>query len=41
MSNWNDPRTTRSPFGTGPAINGQAMGNVTMDQGLRRYMLSI
>ncbi|MEN9925086.1 MAG: hypothetical protein RL268_1212 [Pseudomonadota bacterium] len=41
MFNWNDPRTTRSPFGTGPAINGQAMGNVTMDQGLRRYMLSI
>ena len=41
MSNWNDPRTSRSPFGTGPAINGQAMGNVTMDQGLRRYMLSI
>ncbi len=41
MSNWNDPRTTRSPFGNGPAINGQAMGNVTMDQGLRRYMLSI
>ena len=41
MSNWNDPRTTRSPFGAGPVINGQAAGNVVMDQGLRRYMLSI
>ncbi len=41
MSNWNDPRTTRSPFGAGPVINGQATGNVVMDQGLRRYMLSI
>ena len=41
MSNWNDPRTTRSPFGAGPVINGQAAGNVVMDRGLRRYMLSI
>ncbi len=41
MSNWNDPRTTRSPFGAGPVINGQATNNVVMDQGLRRYMLSI
>ena len=41
MSNWNDPRTTRSPFGAGPVLNGQTAGNVVMDQGLRRYMLSI
>ena len=41
MADWNDPRTTRSPFGAGPAINGVSLGAVTMDQGLRRYMLSI
>ena len=41
MSEWNDPRTTRSPFGSGPVLNGEALGAVTMDQGLRRYMLSI
>ncbi len=41
MSEWNDPRTTRSPFGNGPVLNGEALGAVTMDQGLRRYMLSI
>jgi uncharacterized protein len=41
MAEWNDPRTTRSPFGAGPAINGESLGAVTMDQGLRRYMLSI
>ena len=41
MSEWNDPRTTRSPFGNGPVLNGDALGEVTMDQGLRRYMLSI
>jgi uncharacterized protein len=41
MSEWNDPRTTRSPFGNGPVLNGESLGEVTMDQGLRRYMLSI
>ncbi|HEX4848780.1 MAG TPA: Bax inhibitor-1/YccA family protein [Novosphingobium sp.] len=41
MSDWNDPRTTQSPFGSGPAINGASLETVTMDQGLRRYMLSI
>ena len=41
MSEWKDPRTTRSPFGNGPVLNGEALGAVTMDQGLRRYMLSI
>ncbi len=42
MSDWNDPRTTQSPFGTsGPALNGASLGAVTMDQGLRKYMLSI
>ena len=42
MAEWNDPRTTSSPFGSrGPALNGEALGAVTMDQGLRRYMLSI
>ncbi|MBP6363804.1 MAG: Bax inhibitor-1/YccA family protein [Novosphingobium sp.] len=41
MSEWNDPRTTQSPFGNGPVLNGEALGAVTMDQGLRRYMLSI
>ncbi|NCU11852.1 MAG: Bax inhibitor-1/YccA family protein [Sphingomonadaceae bacterium] len=42
MAEWNDPRTTSSPFGSrGPVLNGEALGAVTMDQGLRRYMLSI
>lgn len=42
MAEWNDPRTTSSPFGSrGPALNGESLGAVTMDQGLRRYMLSI
>ena len=42
MAEWNDPRTTSSPFGSrGPALNGEALAAVTMDQGLRRYMLSI
>ncbi len=41
MSEWNDPRTTRSPFGAGPTIDGGSIGATTMDQGLRRYMLSI
>jgi FtsH-binding integral membrane protein len=42
MSDWNDPRTTQSPFGnSGPALNGASLDAVTKDQGLRRYMLSI
>lgn len=41
MADWNDPQQTRSAWGAAPQLNGGAMGSVTMDQGLRRYMLSI
>lgn len=40
MANWNDPQTTRSPFG-GATINGAVMGSAARDEGLRRYMLGI
>ncbi|MFC0588388.1 Bax inhibitor-1/YccA family protein [Novosphingobium aquiterrae] len=41
MADWNDPQSTRTGFGGGPALNGQVLGADTRDQGLRRYMLSI
>jgi len=41
MANWNDPQTTRSPFGQGPVLNGEVLNGSATDQGLRRYMLSI
>ena len=41
MSEWNDPQTTRSPFGTGAQLNGAMVGNAARDEGLRSYMLSI
>jgi FtsH-binding integral membrane protein len=41
MADWNDPQSTRTQFGAGPALNGQVLGADTRDQGLRRYMLSI
>lgn len=41
MSDWNDSRNTRSPFGSGPAINGMPIEAVAKDAGLRSYMLSI
>ncbi len=41
MSDWNDPRTTQSPFGNGPVLNGEVLGAGTYDEGLRSHMLSI
>ena len=41
MAEWNDPQTTRSPFATGPQLNGELIGGAARDEGLRRYMLSI
>ena len=40
MADWNDPQSTRNNWGTA-RINGEVMGNVSSDQGLRKYMLSI
>jgi FtsH-binding integral membrane protein len=43
MANWNDPQTTRTPWGA-PTGSAGAVGAPrvgTIDQGLRRYMLSI
>ena len=43
MANWNDPQTTRTPWGE-PAASAGAVGAPragTVDQGLRSYMLSI
>lgn len=40
MADWNDPQSTRSPFG-GATINGDVIGNTARDEGLRRYMLGI
>ncbi len=44
MANWNDPQPTsrnaRTGFGASPSLNGQMVGT-TVDQGLRRHMLSI
>ena len=46
MANWNDPqpttRDTRTGFGGSPTLNGGVIGReAAVDQGLRRYMLSI
>jgi len=40
MADWNDPQSTRSPFGSA-TINGDVIGAQTRDEGLRRYMLGI
>ncbi|HTK72048.1 MAG TPA: Bax inhibitor-1/YccA family protein [Croceibacterium sp.] len=43
MANWNDPQTTRTPWGE-PAASAGVVGAPrvgTVDQGLRSYMLSI
>ncbi len=44
MANWNDPqpssRNAWTGFGATPSLNGQMVGT-TVDQGLRRHMLSI
>ena len=40
MAEWNDPQTTRSPFGAQPQLNGSLIG-AARDEGLRGYMLSI
>lgn len=41
MANWNDPQP-RAGFGASPSLNGDALGRAgTLDQGLRRHMLSI
>ncbi len=42
MANWNDPQPTRTGFGASPSLNGEIIGSAgTLDQGLRRHMLSI
>ena len=43
MANWNDPQPTRTGFGGAPGLNGAVAGRdgYAVDQGLRRYMLSI
>ncbi len=41
MSEWNDPQTTRSPFGAGAQLNPAMVGSAARDDGLRSYMLSI
>ena len=41
MAEWNDPQTTRSPFGAQPRLDGALLGGATRDDGLRAYMLSI
>ena len=43
MADWKDPQQTRSAWGAAPQpqLNGADIGAVTMDQGLRKYMLSI
>jgi uncharacterized protein len=41
MADWNDPQSTRSPFGSGPVLNGEVLGASSVDEGLRSYMLSI
>ncbi len=43
MADWKDPEQTRSAWGAAPQpqLNGADIGAVTMDQGLRKYMLSI
>ncbi len=39
MSQWSDPRVT--PTQAGVTINGEAMGQVAVDQGLRTHMLKV
>jgi FtsH-binding integral membrane protein len=41
MAEWNDPQSTRSPFGARPQLNGELIGAASHDEGLRGYMLSI
>ena len=41
MAEWNDPQTTRSPFGAQPRLDGALLGATASDEGLRGYMLSI
>ena len=42
MANWNDPQPTKTGFGASPRMNGEVIGSAgTLDQGLRRHMLSI
>ena len=40
MANWNDPRP-RQGFGVSPSLDERSGGRVSVDQGLRRHMLSI
>lgn len=39
MAEWSDPRVTQNQAGV--TINGQAMGSVAIDQGLRSHMLKV
>ena len=39
MAEWSDPRVTQ--YQAGVTINGQAMGSVAVDQGLRSHMLKV
>jgi uncharacterized protein len=44
MANWNEPQPSRTGFGASPSLNGASLAGragVGVDQGLRRYMLSI
>lgn len=41
MANWNDPQPRQTGFGASPSLNGQSVGSIAIDQGLRRHMLSI
>ena len=43
MANWNDPQPTKTGFGASPGVTGAVAGRgaYVVDQGLRRYMLSI
>ena len=41
MANWNDPQPGRTGFGASPSLNGGAVGQATLDVGLRKHMLSI
>ena len=43
MARWNEPQPTRTGFGASPSLNGGAIAGrgYAVDQGLRRYMLSI
>jgi FtsH-binding integral membrane protein len=41
MANWNDPQPRQTGFGASPSLNGQSVGSISIDQGLRRHMLSI